>query len=206
MDSRKRLSNGSKEEASDTKKIKKSTFMIDDLLEKRRVNYEIQKSTRIDGDSPNDAMSNQINSFSIKESRHELQRRKKTRTVFSRSQVFQLESMFEVKQYLSSSERTMLATSLRLSETQVKIWFQNRRNKFKRCKQQGLNCIDDCARDKVNISNQECVNGGNTMTPANNGTVRFSFNSWAEYAVALRRQFLMNPNSRISDSIINYGL
>lgn len=61
-----------------------------------------------------------------------LRRKKKTRTVFSRHQVFQLESTFEGKRYLSSTERAMLANNLRLTETQVKIWFQNRRNKWKR--------------------------------------------------------------------------
>ncbi|XP_032222102.1 homeobox protein HMX3-A [Nematostella vectensis] len=59
-------------------------------------------------------------------------RKKKTRTVFSRSQVYQLESTFDMKRYLSSSERAGLASQLHLTETQVKIWFQNRRNKWKR--------------------------------------------------------------------------
>uniref|UniRef100_A0A915EDD7 Homeobox domain-containing protein n=1 Tax=Ditylenchus dipsaci TaxID=166011 RepID=A0A915EDD7_9BILA len=59
-------------------------------------------------------------------------RKKKTRTVFSRQQVSQLEMTFEMKRYLNSQERSQLATNLKLTETQVKIWFQNRRNKWKR--------------------------------------------------------------------------
>ncbi|XP_066534378.1 homeobox protein HMX1 [Hoplias malabaricus] len=59
-------------------------------------------------------------------------RKKKTRTVFSRSQVLQLECTFDARRYLSGSERARLAAALQLSEAQVKIWFQNRRNKWKR--------------------------------------------------------------------------
>ena len=59
-------------------------------------------------------------------------RKKKSRTVFSRRQVRELETTFAVSQYLSSADRCRLAGRLQLTETQVKIWFQNRRNKWNR--------------------------------------------------------------------------
>nr|XP_041576452.1 homeobox protein Nkx-2.6 [Taeniopygia guttata] len=60
------------------------------------------------------------------------QRRRRPRVLFSQAQVLELERRFQRQKYLSGPERELLARHLRLSPTQVKIWFQNRRYKSKR--------------------------------------------------------------------------
>ncbi|EDW85158.1 uncharacterized protein Dwil_GK14503 [Drosophila willistoni] len=59
-------------------------------------------------------------------------RKKRSRAAFSHAQVFELERRFAQQRYLSGPERSEMAKTLRLTETQVKIWFQNRRYKTKR--------------------------------------------------------------------------
>ncbi|XP_018008341.2 uncharacterized protein LOC108666046 [Hyalella azteca] len=61
--------------------------------------------------------------------------KRKPRVLFSQAQVSELERRFKQQRYLSAPEREQLAGILKLSSTQVKIWFQNRRYKCKRLRQ-----------------------------------------------------------------------
>ncbi|XP_041125359.1 T-cell leukemia homeobox protein 1-like isoform X2 [Polyodon spathula] len=59
-------------------------------------------------------------------------KKKKPRTSFTRLQICELEKRFHRQKYLASAERAALAKALKMTDAQVKTWFQNRRTKWRR--------------------------------------------------------------------------
>nr|XP_022915954.1 homeobox protein koza-like [Onthophagus taurus] len=84
--------------------------------------------------------------------------KRKPRVLFSQQQVYELECRFKQQKYLSAPEREQMAKGLKLTPTQVKIWFQNRRYKSKRS-----NVVEreedkmNCSEDTVITSNMPCL-------------------------------------------------
>ncbi|GFU02127.1 homeobox protein Nkx-2.2a [Nephila pilipes] len=99
------------------------------------------------------------------------QKRRKRRVLFSKAQVFELERRFRQQRYLSAPEREHLASIIRLTPTQVKIWFQNHRYKSKRARQEkglDLNHLPSPRRVAVPV----LVRDGKPCQPAMNGLVK----------------------------------
>ncbi|XP_072354078.1 homeobox protein not2-like [Scyliorhinus torazame] len=64
--------------------------------------------------------------------RSKVSKSKRVRTIFTQEQLGRLEKEFSRQQYMVGSERFVLATALQLNESQVKVWFQNRRIKWRK--------------------------------------------------------------------------
>ncbi|XP_054709561.1 hematopoietically-expressed homeobox protein hhex-like [Uloborus diversus] len=77
---------------------------------------------------------------------------------FTCDQTRKLERMFSTQKYLSPTERKRLSSALKLTERQVKTWFQNRRAKWRRMKQEYSNHMSNLNPEE-GLANQQLLNG-----------------------------------------------
>lgn len=112
------------EDLSNGRDSPRSTFSDDvDCKEERDKREDSLGASDSDTERPNQAE----NSLVMRSGK-----KRRPRALFSHAQVYELERRFALQKYLTAHEREQLAGMLRLTETQVKIWFQNRRYKRKR--------------------------------------------------------------------------
>ncbi|RDD44676.1 Homeobox protein Nkx-2.2a [Trichoplax sp. H2] len=118
-------------------------------------------------------------------------RKKKRRILFTKNQTDQLEKRFRQQKYLSAPEREHLANMIKLTPTQVKIWFQNHRYKCKRQKKASHNgtlangyddCNDGCISNLSSPQSPKRVaiplivhNGETFLTSKSDGTPHHSY-------------------------------
>ncbi|XP_051945266.1 homeobox protein Nkx-2.5 isoform X4 [Xyrauchen texanus] len=116
-------------------------------------------------------------------------KRRKPRVLFSQAQVYELERRFKQQKYLSAPERDHLASVLKLTSTQVKIWFQNRRYKCKRQRQdQTLEMVGIAPPKRISVpvlvrDGKPCLGDTSTYnTSYNVGISHFTYNTYPAFS------------------------
>lgn len=128
---------------------------------------------------------------------------KRIRTIFTPYQLERLEQEFSVQMYLVGMDRLKLAKSLGLSEAQVKVWFQNRRIKFRKLNPSPFLSMKSFEDDNSANSNGNGHSNNNLTNNSNHNSNIPNPNNNTNPAIVMMRS--NNSSSSLSSSD-NYSL
>ncbi|KAK4026606.1 hypothetical protein OUZ56_015607 [Daphnia magna] len=152
----------------------------------------------------------------------DLDRPKRSRTAFAKWQLDALETTFGSHPYLVGEQRTLLARRLGLSETQIKVWYQNRRTKQRKEGHPTAGGSDDpqtnknASKEEPNQSHpqlssaiQEASSGSSPETPWQRHPATMSADFFGQafqhYHPAMYQQLVQSYSSHGANALANSG-